>query len=142
MAPPTLVEPKPTQHVLVPNRVSKRRPNLRQSKMPRHSSGVTRRSDPSPKRVILGLLIINNDGDNERYECPLPACTGKTFGRAAELKRHHVSCHDGFGNKKAQYWCPVSGCERSKTGDQGSFPRKDKMIDHLERMHKDEVSGE
>lgn len=138
------VTPKLKSNTLPLHRVYKRRATHRQSKMPPSPQPPTSTaSSPTcSKTLVLGYLLSDVDGGNERYQCPFPTCTETTFGRPAELKRHHASCHKGFGTKKPKYWCPISGCERSKTGDGDSFPRKDKMMDHLERMHKEEVGGE
>jgi hypothetical protein len=40
----------------------------------------------------------------------VPACTNVTFGRVADLKRHHASRHGGHGKRRQQFWCPVGGC--------------------------------
>ena len=98
---------------------------------------------PEPlAHVVVGLLLSNGDARLDRYQCPFPTCAEISFGRPAELKRHHASRHKGYGSRKPRYWCPVQGCNRSKTGKRGPFPRKDKMMDHLERIHRDEVGGE
>jgi hypothetical protein len=141
---PALVTPKSSNDTLGLHRNSKHRAA---SQLPRSSSQSpqpstsTAGSPISSKTVVLGHLLSDVDGGNERYQCPFPTCTEVTFGRPAELKRHHASCHKGFGTKKPQYWCPVSGCRRSRAGNGNSFPRKDKMMDHLERMHKEEMGG-
>lgn len=65
-----------------------------------------------------------------------------TFGRVAELKRHHNSVHEGFGGKKPQFWCTEDQCRRSRNGGGMAFSRFDKMTDHLKRVHKDKVGGD
>jgi hypothetical protein len=55
----------------------------------------------------------------------------------AELKRLRATKHGGPVGKS--FWGPVDGCDRSKRGWKGAFPRKDKMFDHLERVHGDVV---
>ncbi|KAF9691863.1 hypothetical protein EKO04_010086 [Ascochyta lentis] len=121
--------------------MSKRR-NTRRPPQPAPHMLTPRTNDSQDtKPVIIGLLLSDGNTRNDRYQCPFSTCTELTFGRPAELKRHHASCHKGYGSKKPQYWCPVSGCDRSKVGHKGSFPRKDKMMDHLERAHRDEVGG-
>ncbi|KAH7394375.1 hypothetical protein BKA66DRAFT_400147, partial [Pyrenochaeta sp. MPI-SDFR-AT-0127] len=82
----------------------------------------------------IGTILSNGVSRHEKYKCYQPACSGLTFGRLAELKRHHATRHE-----RPKFFCPVDGCERSlKNGGRG-FPRKDKMVDHLERKHADKV---
>lgn len=52
----------------------------------------------------------------------------KTFGRAAELRRHNMSFHD---SKTPEFYCDVPGCSRGIE----PFARKDKLRDHMDKMH-------
>jgi hypothetical protein len=40
-----------------------------------------------------------------------------------------------------RFWCPVDECVRSKEEHGRTFPRKDKMVDHLMRVHGDKVGS-
>ncbi|KAF2878545.1 hypothetical protein BDV95DRAFT_478826, partial [Massariosphaeria phaeospora] len=84
----------------------------------------------------IGLILSNGTVRNDKYECHIPACSGTTFGRLADLKRHHATRH---AETKPEFWCPVEGCVRSLDGGGHSFPRKDKMEDHFERIHGGEM---
>jgi hypothetical protein len=89
--------------------------------------------------TIIGFILSNGGTSrNDRYKCHMLDCARTTtFKRLADLKRHHASVHNAQG---VRLFCPVDGCERSmKIGGRG-FPRKDKMVDHLERAHADKVS--
>ena len=87
------------------------------------------------QHIMIGFIFGNGEASEDQYKCRAPACSRLTFGRLAELKRHNACRHGGHDGKLPQFWCPVEKCERSKTGQGGAFPRKDKMFDHLSRMH-------
>ncbi|KAF2820687.1 hypothetical protein CC86DRAFT_387145 [Ophiobolus disseminans] len=87
-----------------------------------------------PAHVAIGIILSNGETGQDQYQCHAPDCFNKTFGRIAELKRHHAGKHAAVG-RKPQFWCPINECERSKTGQGEAFPRKDKMFDHLSRAH-------
>ncbi|KAH8728449.1 hypothetical protein GQ44DRAFT_47519 [Phaeosphaeriaceae sp. PMI808] len=91
-----------------------------------------------PRYIAIGMILINGETGQDRYKCNAPTCCTKTFGRIAELKRHHACTH-GMAGKKPQFWCPIADCERSRGGAGEAFPRKDKMVDHLSRVHADVV---
>jgi hypothetical protein len=81
----------------------------------------------------MGTLFSNGDTSQDHFKCLAPGCFNKTFRRVVELRRHHMTKHAAVGTKP-RFWCPVEGCKRSKMGGE-AFPRKDKMHDHLERVH-------
>jgi hypothetical protein len=106
------------------------------------AQGLTPSPTPAPrqqKHITIGHVLTSTDGGKDVYKCVDPQCEDKTFGRLADLKRHRTSCHRARGSKQGEYFCPVPGCHRSKTGRKGSFPRKDKMIDHLTKAHNDDI---
>jgi len=114
----------------------------------------------------MGTFLSNGERGGDLYRCDARACSGLTFRRSADLKRHHRSLH-GVG----RVWCPVDGCkkglrhvlrytsplptptrfdckvsganananlgDRSMQGVGNPFPRNDKMLDHLRRKHAD-----
>ncbi|OAK97843.1 hypothetical protein IQ06DRAFT_205185, partial [Phaeosphaeriaceae sp. SRC1lsM3a] len=86
------------------------------------------------RHIAIGVVLSNGRKGQDRYKCHAPGCFDKTFGRITELKRHHACKHAAAG-RKPQFWCPVEGCGRSKAGMGQAFPRKDKMVDHLSRVH-------
>ncbi|KAF2033183.1 hypothetical protein EK21DRAFT_59426, partial [Setomelanomma holmii] len=90
--------------------------------------------------AVIGVVLSNGNIGQDHFKCHAPGCFDKTFGRLAELKRHHKCKHETLA-RKPQFWCPVGNCDRSKSGAGGSFPRKDKMMDHLSRKHADIVGS-
>jgi hypothetical protein len=104
------------------------------------SSPASSRTNPRSSHVAIGMIFSNGEVGQDQYRCTAPGCHNKTFGRLAELKRHHAGKHAAAG-RKPQFWCPVEGCERSRAGQGEAFPRKDKMFDHLSRMHPDVVGS-
>ncbi|KAI8941085.1 hypothetical protein NX059_002325 [Plenodomus lindquistii] len=74
---------------------------------------------------IIGTLSINGD-----IKCTHKRCA-RSFGRFAELRRHHDSKH---ATLKPEFWCDQPLCERSLTGGR-PFHRKDKLRDHRRKVH-------
>jgi len=64
------------------------------------------------------------------FVCSEPQCYGRTFGRRQELVRHYNGAHapPDAGN---MFWCAVPGCDRGVR----PFPRKDKLNDHVRKVH-------
>ncbi|KAF2821707.1 hypothetical protein CC86DRAFT_386092 [Ophiobolus disseminans] len=56
----------------------------------------------------------------------------KTFGRSVDLRRHMLSRHEEL----LQFWCKVPHCTRGGR----PFPRKDKLADHVRKVHSGSVS--
>jgi hypothetical protein len=69
------------------------------------------------------------------FRCTFPRCRAKTFSRWADFYRHYNGAH---ASEKTVFWCPVSDCSRSEGGRNRGFPRKDKMMVHVEKMHRGE----
>jgi hypothetical protein len=89
--------------------------------------------DPPSGHVVVGLIISNGISCYDKYKCHVRSCTvTKPINRLTDLKHHNASRHN---RQTARFWCPVDGCERSMMNGGHAFPRKDKMHDHLERMH-------
>ncbi|KAF2121196.1 hypothetical protein BDV96DRAFT_205778 [Lophiotrema nucula] len=99
-------------------------PRVTKSARPRTSSVF------APSHTIIGLILSDEDFRNDHYRCPIKSCAGLTFSRPAELKRHHRTQHT-----EPHFYCPVAGCQRSRGGYKGAFPRKDKLKDHVQRVH-------
>jgi hypothetical protein len=78
---------------------------------------------------IIGSLLSNG-----RFKCNEDACARKTFGRAAELRRHITTTH---ATDKPQFWCYVPSCARSASGNKKPFSREDKLASHIRNMHED-----
>jgi hypothetical protein len=102
--------------------------------------------DRTPTAPVVNVYIFNNGVTRHReIKCNQSSCSGVTFKRIQELKRHKKTLHSRHA---ARFWCPVKGCKRSKMGGGGGggggkpFPRKDKMADHFKRMHGDNMGSE
>ncbi|OAL52876.1 hypothetical protein IQ07DRAFT_584881 [Pyrenochaeta sp. DS3sAY3a] len=78
---------------------------------------------------IIGLFLSNG-----RFKCNEDACARKTFGRAAELRRHITTTHAA---DKPQFWCHVPSCTRSANIKKKPFSREDKLASHIRNMHED-----
>jgi hypothetical protein len=69
---------------------------------------------------------------NGKFKCILERCARKTFKRQAELRRHYKTIHAA---QKPEFWCNVLSCDRSVAAGGRPFHRKDKLQDHVQRMH-------
>lgn len=75
---------------------------------------------PVPRHVAIGMIFSNGEAGQDQYKCAAPGCHNQTFGRLAELKRHHAGKHAAI-SRRPHFWCPVEDCERSKTGQERRF---------------------
>lgn len=66
------------------------------------------------------------------FRCHDSKCQDKTFSRWYDFKRHYNGAH---ATTPIVYWCEVEGCVRSKAVGNRPFPRKDKLDNHVEKMH-------
>jgi hypothetical protein len=101
------------------------------SNAPRIESNVS----ANMEHVMIGIVLSNGIAGHDKYNCHIRGCSA-SFTRLADLKRHNGSRHN---RERARFWCPVDECERSMGRGGRAFPRKDKMVDHLERVHADKV---
>jgi hypothetical protein len=105
--------------------------DLPEKKMLVDDTGRTFHSESSVTKSTIGTIHCDSQGHNT-FICHSPGCRNRIFGRLAELRRHYDSKHAVI---KPQYWCPYPECPRSKGDDNRSFPRKDKLKDHIQRLH-------
>lgn len=77
---------------------------------------------PEASSATMGSILFNG-----KFKCTEVACANKTFGRRAELQRHHATIHA----VEKWFWCPIPSCSRSKE----PFARKDKLADHVRNIH-------
>jgi|SRR5579871_3700842 len=87
------------------------------------------------RNVTETEFIIGSILSNDRYACNKPRCSGITFARLSELKRHIKTQHI----KAEIFWCNYAGCRRSRTSraeDGKPFSRKDKRNEHERSVHK------
>ncbi|KAF2875455.1 hypothetical protein BDV95DRAFT_274003 [Massariosphaeria phaeospora] len=96
------------------------------------STTATTTAAGTPQHEVIGVILSNGTPRTDIYRCNDADCSGATFGRLQDLKRHHRHYHQ---TPRPEYWCPVYGCSRSVVGRQGAFVRKDKLADHVYNMH-------
>ena len=76
--------------------------------------------------------VIGTFRHNGKFKCIEPRCARKTFNRQAELRRHYDTIH---APRKPEYWCRVATCPRSRANGGYPFPRRDKLRDHMRKVH-------
>jgi hypothetical protein len=79
----------------------------------------------------VGGVYLSCTGKDLQYICEQLGCEGQSFTRSADLHRHFLNKHAPL---KPEFWCPILGCDRSRSKD-NPFPRKDKMMDHVRKKH-------
>jgi hypothetical protein len=83
--------------------------------VPGHESPRGPTANNNSEHMVIGIILSNGEVRGDQYRCNARACSGMTFGRLADLKRHHSSLHGGAGGKGQRTWCPVDGCESTST---------------------------
>jgi hypothetical protein len=71
------------------------------------------------------------DSDDMEFRCALPGC-GMVYKRLADFTRHYKGSH---AVSHPIFWCPIPSCERSAAFGARPISRKDKLMEHLRRMH-------
>lgn len=82
--------------------------------------------------LAIGTIYSTSDADTFVFKCFHEACHPKSFGRWYDFKRHYNGAH---AVEVPQFWCAVDGCERSDRPGGRSFPRKDKLREHVRKVH-------
>lgn len=80
---------------------------------------------------ICAVQLTDNP-NNFVFRCTFPRCRARTFTRWYDFHRHYNGAH---ALEKTFFWCPVPGCGRSEGEGNHGFPRKDKMLDHVSKVH-------
>ncbi|KAI8941083.1 hypothetical protein NX059_002323 [Plenodomus lindquistii] len=93
---------------------------------------IFERRGPTQANTMVGSAYATSEPDIFIFKCCDSRCVGKTFGRWYDLKRHHDGTH---AVQKPAFWCHMPGCKRNIVAGGRSFPRKDKLRDHLRKMH-------
>jgi len=83
-----------------------------------------------PVGVDVSTATTTLTRSTTRYIC---ADCPSTFSRKTDRDRHASSLH-GAGPK---FYCQIQGC---RFGIQG-FPRRDKLVDHMRKGHRDTVQA-
>ena len=108
---------------------------------PHHTAGAvnaeqdTRQSHNTRTPIsetVEDVTTIGSVLSNGKLLCAVKGCEGLTFGRQAELRRHHTTLHATI---KPNFWCHVSNCRRSKNAGGRAFHGKDKLAAHVKSMH-------
>jgi hypothetical protein len=95
---------------------------------------------PKSSHAMIGSMYSTDSPDSHIFRCNDAKCVSLTFGRWYDFKRHYNGAH---ATAPKVYWCDFEGCPRSKGVGDRPFTRKDKVKDHFESKHKEEVeSGE
>jgi hypothetical protein len=95
---------------------------------------------PKSSNAMIGSMYSTAIPDSHIFKCNDAKCVSLTFGRWYDFKRHYNGAH---ATAPKVYWCDFEGCPRSKGVGDRPFTRKDKVKDHFESKHKEEVeSGE
>lgn len=89
--------------------------------------------------IVIGMILSNGTPRDHQYKCHFDACSGTTFRRLADLKRHHTVHHS---TAPPQFWCDVPWCERSVERGNRPFARRDKLVDHVVRVHERTLRNE
>jgi hypothetical protein len=82
--------------------------------------------------TLIGNIYRNEDTGAYFYQCCNRRCSDRSFRRLYDLGRHHDGRHSSEGPR---FWCIVPGCDRSAAVGGRSFPRKDKLSDHVRKVH-------
>ncbi|KAI9656050.1 MAG: hypothetical protein M1821_005111 [Bathelium mastoideum] len=77
-----------------------------------------------------GLETMIQQPKDDRFRCGWLGCN-VMFGRSYDRDRHFQSKHVS----QTQIWCSVSGCKRSAASGGKPFTRRDKLYEHIRRMH-------
>ncbi|KAH9873061.1 hypothetical protein J1614_005458 [Plenodomus biglobosus] len=79
--------------------------------------------------------VCDKEDSGYVFKCGNCACSDKSYGRWADLKRHYEGAHAGV--RRATYWCEVQGCDRSQAYGDQPFRRKDHLTLHVRKVHPD-----
>jgi hypothetical protein len=99
-----------------------------QSSFPFPATSIPETAGPGD---LIGTVYSTDTTDAFVFRCGFSACANQSFNRWYDLKRHHDGAHAAA---KPDFWCHVVDCDRSMIGGR-SFPRKDKLHDHVRKMH-------
>jgi hypothetical protein len=88
--------------------------------------------------VMIGSICATSSPDVYVFKCHGAKCASLTFGRWYDFRRHYNGAHAAA---PTVYWCDFEGCPRSRGAGDRPFTRKDKVKDHFESMHKEEVEA-
>ncbi|EON62017.1 hypothetical protein W97_01236 [Coniosporium apollinis CBS 100218] len=94
-------------------------------------------STPQPFDQAIQAALANLENEASllnQHICFVPGCKKNQFTREADLQRHIKTVHV----RDEAFYCEVEGCPRHEhaPGGQRSFPRKDKMKEHMRTVHR------
>ncbi|PSN59258.1 hypothetical protein BS50DRAFT_260724 [Corynespora cassiicola Philippines] len=88
--------------------------------------------------TVANVIKIGSVLQNGKFICDEKGCASLTFGRQAELKRHHTTFH---AVNKPKFWCHMPACRRRMSAGGEAFHRKDKLMAHIRSMHPSAQQG-
>jgi hypothetical protein len=94
----------------------------------RRSNGMEVNTNHSDGIVATIGSVLNNG----EFTCTNDRCTGITFRRCAELRRHYETLHD---TNRVDFWCDIPTCRRSKGHGREAFHRMDNLVAHMRTAH-------
>jgi hypothetical protein len=83
-------------------------------------------------QAMIGSVHRDQETSAYSFKCCDLKCNHKTFRRMYDLARHYDGTHATAG---PEFWCVADGCERSAFVGDRPFPRKDKLKDHVRKVH-------
>lgn len=86
----------------------------------------------TPILISTQVGIINTTDDPKKLAYNCTECDGRSYGRTYDFERHYRADH---APERIAFWCPVSGCTRSRGSGNKPFRRKDLMTKHRRNMH-------
>ncbi|KAH7402317.1 hypothetical protein DE146DRAFT_610603 [Phaeosphaeria sp. MPI-PUGE-AT-0046c] len=78
------------------------------------------------------MVQVTSEANVFVFHCASPLCWKRSFTRWYDFSRHYNGAHAA---EKTVFWCPVPGCSRSEDEGNVGFPRKDKMVSHVSKIH-------
>jgi hypothetical protein len=108
---------------------------LSPSRSPSSSLSTRARTRDETATTLIGNVYREDESGIFFYQCCHRSCSHTSFRRIYDVGRHHNSKHK-HATAGPHFWCTVDGCDRSAVMGGRSFPRKDKLNDHVRKMHR------
>ncbi|OAL52888.1 hypothetical protein IQ07DRAFT_584890 [Pyrenochaeta sp. DS3sAY3a] len=106
--------------------------NYRSVPEPTDQPGHSNPSSRDEVDTMIGYVHKSTNPDSVFFKCSHSSCKDTTFGRLYEVRRHYWSVHK---TREEDFWCSAPGCKRSEAMGGKAFPRKDKLAEHVQKMH-------
>jgi hypothetical protein len=86
--------------------------------------------------IMIGSMYAAGSPDSYIFKCHDPKCASLSFKRWYDFKRNYNGSHAAA---PTVYWCDFEGCPRSRGVGDRPFTRKDKVKDHVDSVHGEDV---